>query len=287
MPFPLIPAIAAASSAIGGGINALSTQRQNQQSRQWSEKMYARQYGDNINFWNRQNEYNTPAMQMARLKEAGLNPALMYGGSSGGGGQAGSIQTPDIQQAQFRTPEWGGTIDKIAQIYDYEIKQAQLDNLAADKTVKYAQASLLAAQGGQAEFDLGLSSELRSISAEAAKEGLRKQKIDNRFQLDENERRMVTTGQNIRESMQRIVNYRMQNAKTEQETKNLKTQANILKHDETVRALDARLAKQNIRPNDSLLIRMIPRLLSTIAKVHKSKGSKNLLDELMKDLLGK
>jgi len=43
------------------------------------------------------NEYNHPVQQMARLKEAGLNPALMYG-KSGGTGQAtsppGQTQTP-------------------------------------------------------------------------------------------------------------------------------------------------------------------------------------------------
>lgn len=33
--------------------------------------------------WNRETEYNKPVNQVARLKEAGLNPALMYGTGSG------------------------------------------------------------------------------------------------------------------------------------------------------------------------------------------------------------
>ncbi len=41
--------------------------------------------------WDRQNAYNDPRQQMQRLKEAGLNPALVYGSSSGGvAGQASS-----------------------------------------------------------------------------------------------------------------------------------------------------------------------------------------------------
>ena len=34
---------------------------------------------NNIRFWKMQNEYNTPANQMKRLQDAGLNPNLIYG----------------------------------------------------------------------------------------------------------------------------------------------------------------------------------------------------------------
>ena len=45
----------------------------------------------NIKFWQMQNAYNTPAEQMARLKKAGLNPALIYGSGATNTGVAGSI----------------------------------------------------------------------------------------------------------------------------------------------------------------------------------------------------
>ncbi|AXQ65644.1 MAG: DNA pilot protein [Microviridae sp.] len=45
----------------------------------------------NIKFWQMQNAYNTPAQQMARLKKAGLNPALIYGSGATNTGVAGSI----------------------------------------------------------------------------------------------------------------------------------------------------------------------------------------------------
>ena len=38
-----------------------------------------RQWNRNVSMWKMQNEYNTPINQMKRLKEAGLNPNLMYG----------------------------------------------------------------------------------------------------------------------------------------------------------------------------------------------------------------
>lgn len=46
---------------------------------------------NNIQLWNMQNEYNTPAAQMQRLKDAGLNPNLAYGTANT---TAGSISAP-------------------------------------------------------------------------------------------------------------------------------------------------------------------------------------------------
>lgn len=47
-----------------------------------------------------QNEYNKPANQMARLREAGLNPNLVYGGSSGS--VAGNLSTAPTGNYQSR-----------------------------------------------------------------------------------------------------------------------------------------------------------------------------------------
>lgn len=46
------------------------------------------EFDRNVEMWNMQNEYNSPAAQMERLKAAGLNPNLMY--SMGNAGNAGS-----------------------------------------------------------------------------------------------------------------------------------------------------------------------------------------------------
>lgn len=59
-------------NSIGEGLNRLlgtndAMKQQNQM--QWD-------------MWNAQNAYNTPAAQMQRLKEAGLNPMLVYGSGS-------------------------------------------------------------------------------------------------------------------------------------------------------------------------------------------------------------
>ena len=44
-----------------------------------SKKLMDKQFQMDIDAWRMQNAYNTPEAQQARLKAAGLNPALMYG----------------------------------------------------------------------------------------------------------------------------------------------------------------------------------------------------------------
>lgn len=50
----------------------------------------------NLEQWNRENEYNSPTQQMARYREAGLNPALIYGSSGNSGNANSSPRAADI-----------------------------------------------------------------------------------------------------------------------------------------------------------------------------------------------
>ncbi len=53
-------------------------------------------YANNLAMWHRQNEYNSPANQLARYQDAGLNPNLMYGNiSSGNATQMPQMQKPN------------------------------------------------------------------------------------------------------------------------------------------------------------------------------------------------
>ena len=56
-----------------------SQKEENQKNRDWNLNLARQQNHWNIEQWNRENAYNSPAAQMARYKAAGLNPDLMYG----------------------------------------------------------------------------------------------------------------------------------------------------------------------------------------------------------------
>lgn len=79
---------------IGAGASLFGAASANKQRRRESEKQ--RQFAESM--WNKQNAYNTPANQMKRLKEAGLNPALMYGqGNVGNAEKAMGYQQPQVE----------------------------------------------------------------------------------------------------------------------------------------------------------------------------------------------
>lgn len=78
------------------------------------------------------NNYNKPINQMVRLREAGLNPNLVYGNGSVAGNVAGSA--PSISIPSVSGPESVGINDAISAYQlglDTKIKQSQLGNLEA------------------------------------------------------------------------------------------------------------------------------------------------------------
>lgn len=63
----------------GGVLSALFSIGSRKKAYKRSIDLMKRQGKMDKEFWDYQNAYNTPLRQMQRLKEAGLNPALMYG----------------------------------------------------------------------------------------------------------------------------------------------------------------------------------------------------------------
>lgn len=75
----------------------LNSHNNKQNAKQWKEyanlqrELQSSQNAWNLAQWNRQNEYNSPANQMNLLRQAGLNPNLVYGNLSGA--SAGSLES--------------------------------------------------------------------------------------------------------------------------------------------------------------------------------------------------
>lgn len=97
-----IGAISAGVSALGNVFNVGSQRRENRRQRDFTREMYQTQKQDNIDFWRMQNEYNTPAEQMKRFTEAGLNPHLAYTQANTAApiSSAQPTQGPNTQAAQ-------------------------------------------------------------------------------------------------------------------------------------------------------------------------------------------
>lgn len=182
MPGPLvIPAVMAGSQLIGQGLNALSQSGINKKTREWNERMYSMQRQHALDDWNRQNEYNNPAAQMARLKAAGLNPHLIYGGGPGNVSQP--VRSTDAKSWNPTPPQFDLGAAARSAIFtgvDLETKQTQLDRInamiAVDKQKAINMASDTAQkvqQTAKTKWEYEQAQRLGSYSLEAARLGVR------------------------------------------------------------------------------------------------------------------
>ncbi|WNK13974.1 MAG: DNA pilot protein [Microvirus sp.] len=105
MPGWVAPTMGAISNAASSLFGWIGQKRQNEAQRKYETEMYQKNKQDQIDFWNMQNQYNSPAMQMQRLKAAGLNPNLVYG--NGADAQSGNLTAPSpsvTNSTKFNNP---------------------------------------------------------------------------------------------------------------------------------------------------------------------------------------
>jgi len=263
-----VTASAIAITAANAG-NAAATGAQNRKSRAFSREMYQQQKNDALTFWNMQNEYNAPEQQMERLRNAGLNPNMLYD-KTGAVIPAQNINTPDVQSAQFRTPDFGSIGTGLVQGYfDTQIKQAQYDNLKAQKTVADQEAILKAAQAAgevSRTTGQGINNTFASLNLgnqlKAAELGNLKLQADIDFTMDSNHRAQLMSGKSIESVAQDILLKKAQTAKTWQEHANAKESLKLLKQDGTLKELETQLRKIGLNPNDPTWMRLVTQTMA-------------------------
>jgi len=281
-------------SAIIGSLSGFNDQRQDtlnnilnfmgvKEQRKYNESIYEKQKQDNLDFWRLQNDYNSPANQMARYKAAGLSPHLIYG--KAGDNSAGNLLTPNFQSTNKIEAR---TTPNLSTFVDNEIKVAQADNLRAQNQVLQNEALLKAAQTAntlqqtdRGKFDLEFETELRQTSADARREALRqlKQSID--IGLKDYEIRAAQSATSIKEALERIVKMRIDNAKTKEEIQNLKqTRQNIINSNK-LQELDIQLKKMGLQPHDPLWQRT---LIQQYDLINSAKNFDNKLSDMFTNI---
>lgn len=98
---------------------------ENKRMREYNLNLAKMQNQWNIDQWNRENEYNTPAAMMARLKSGGLNPDLMYQNGTSG---LTSASSPSMTAGAPATPQDMSAIGQKRTIGD-AVQQGLRDSL--------------------------------------------------------------------------------------------------------------------------------------------------------------
>lgn len=157
------------SSAISGAFGLAGSALQYS----YSKKLQDQQNQFNLDMWNLQNEYNSPAAQMKRFEEAGLNPALIY--SQGNPGNATTAPVQGVPDA----PEISKDMRELGQAFNIEgLKTAIANRKKAEADARQATAAAEDAESdndalrrlywdysfnpstGQFEYDGGISRDI-------------------------------------------------------------------------------------------------------------------------------
>ena len=137
----------AGTALVGNSINSIfenaMMNRQYELNEQAAQNAHQRQ----LDFWNKQNQYNTPSAQMARLRSAGLNPAMLNGNvvnqagslssvpsASVSKGSSGSQMTPSDVLALAQQKLSTKMLEKQIEAQDIANKRAERENRFEDET---------------------------------------------------------------------------------------------------------------------------------------------------------
>lgn len=202
---------------------------------------------------------------MARFREAGLNPHLIYG--KGTSGQASNVATPDAKgysRAEAANVTRG--LDLFGDFNQFQNIQAQTDNLEASSDLT-KQNELLAAQktaneaisGKKQGLDYSIAKELKETQIQAAKTNL--EKLTHETKRSEAQATLET----------RSVDPRVN--KIKQEVNNLLKQGDILTIKKKLLKWENSLKNYNLTPSDSPFLR----LLHHIGTNMETKTSKSFI----------
>lgn len=137
---------AAAGGVVGGAMGLLSgnqvddQKKLSEQQYEYNKKLMEQSYGLQKDMYDYTFSKNTPAEQMKRLKEAGLNPALMQGlggqsgaDTGGGGTSVGGGQASGNAERQAATAQSAGMVLQAARLKgELDLQKAQKENIEAD-----------------------------------------------------------------------------------------------------------------------------------------------------------
>lgn len=173
-------------SIVDSAIGADAQRRANIQNMQlakyqnnWQTAENDKAYARSVEMWNMQNQYNSPTAQMSRLRQAGLNPNLVYGSGVTGNsaGSAPQYQPAKIQRATMEPYRgWNLGLSDAASMYmAMRQNKAQVENMEAQNKLIKEQARTegirqgnIAMSTARSGFDLNLARELRNVSIDRA-----------------------------------------------------------------------------------------------------------------------
>lgn len=282
MPGPLaVAGIQAGGQLAGSLINAYSQGRLNKKQQDFSREMYGLERSDALADWYRQVAYNDPRAQMDRLRDAGLNPMLVYG--EGVVQNAPAVRSSSAPAWNPRNAQLGdalkGVGNSIAMVYDLKLKEAQADNVrqstqtqVEEQMLKRAQTFATIKAAGKTDLEaqelmirLSRAQELTDLSVDMAKTKLDRERVEIAVTLDANDRAAAQNAASLKQAAENILTSRLNRAKTREEINHIKEQIELIKKDTRIKQMEIELREKGIYPGS-------PGWFKSLEKIFGSDG---------------
>lgn len=255
------------ASALSGLAGAYSAYKGTKDANQTNIDLMREQRGWALEDIERANKYNSPLQQMQRLKEAGLNPNLVYG--SGVNQQSATVRStppPTVQPNKIDTSSIADTIGLYQQL---KMQKVQTDNIKAqtalsekENLLKDAQIGQIGATTANTKFETYRSKQLLDMVIEKAKLSnmeskqdieLKKKGFD--LQVSQYELNKLRTNTDVASTVLNMAQKRglYEGQKLNQNQRNEMNEYNL------------RLMRQGMNPNDPMYARMLMQFLTKIA----------------------
>lgn len=258
--------------AVGAAQDAFNWQnaeRNTLRERRWNQADYAQQRRDAQADWERNNSYNTPEQQMQRLREAGLNPNLVYGKGADNTAQAINQTKMTPSKSLLSPPLTRNYLMESAQLNQ---TKAQTDNLYKQNAVLAQEALLKAANIAQvgsitakSKFDLQQAQALNETTIAQARANLTSTEQKTYLDAERFQNESTKLQSDLKVAAQNIAESKVRAAKTDEERKNAIETRNILKNEAKVKEFEAKLAQMNLSKNDPLAARVLVKMAEEAA----------------------
>lgn len=281
---PAVAAGAIAAASAAGQIYA--TGRMNKKQREWSEKMAGIQRQQAIDDWNATNQYNSPAAQMQRFKDAKLNPNLIYGQQSNGA----SVRSTDVKPWNPETPNVSGVVESALGTYqDYTLQSEQIKNMQAqranmelDMQLKTIQVMGNEMKTSLTAIDLQKARETYDTSIQTVNEQLRALQIGTDIKVSTEVRNAALHAPNLMAALEKVALLGADKDLKKQQLDNLQKTG-------VLQDMEIAMRKLGLSYSDGVILRMLAQFAGGKSLPELVKNLYNQLTKLggpMKDTIG-
>lgn len=198
-------------NAVGQWWNRKEQRRQNQWGKDYNDFQYYRERSDSLVDRQHFEDYDSPVAQIKRMKQAGLNPALMYSQGTVGQTEMPRLPSGSPSSQPAAQIDMQGMQKAMENFFTILQTQMQTDNLRAQAELAAKQAANVQSSTDLNKFDLQQKQALSPNVIESSALGLENQKADIALKkqalelnLDANERAQLANSTNVLKTLEDI-----------------------------------------------------------------------------------